>query len=173
MGLFMGFTLWFHQTWLENPRTHEWNGGFFIGTSPMNDPFSIAMFDYRSVNVWFWNRCSSSIEARSKHVSHWPKSNILHPAGLFRCSSSTSFRCHLVQKKQRFPKTSQTTIQGGNTQLVQKRTWRLNNVNPGLISLGCLFGGYHFISLYYYCLEEPPQFINQGLHKSRVDITIW
>ena len=38
-------TLWFHQTWLENPLWME----VLVGKSPVNGPFSIAMFDYRRV----------------------------------------------------------------------------------------------------------------------------
>ena len=34
-----------------------------------------------------------------------------------------------------------------------------------------IWGRYHFSSLLYSCLEEPPQLINQGWHKSGVDIT--
>ena len=42
-------TLWCHEPHgrLENVRT-EW--GLSIGTSPINGPFSVAMFDYRRVS---------------------------------------------------------------------------------------------------------------------------
>ena len=41
----MGFTLWFHQTWLENLLWMVVS----IGKPSVNGPFSIAMFDYRRV----------------------------------------------------------------------------------------------------------------------------
>ena len=47
----MGVTLWFHQTWLENPRTEC----KFLARklTKFYGPFFTAMFDYRRVRIGF------------------------------------------------------------------------------------------------------------------------